>query len=88
MKKKRINPVITNSSQEKKGDIFGKKMYYTFTISIPEIKAEVTRTLEDFEFFHDVLVERYPFKYIPSYSQEIKIKHTLMNYTDDTSPDF
>ena len=63
--KKRINPVITNSSQEKKGGILGKKMYYTFTISTPEIKAEVTRTLEDFEFFHDVLVERYPFKYIP-----------------------
>ena len=63
--KKRINPVITNSKQEKKGGILGKKIYYYFTISTPELKTEVERTLEDFEFFHDVLVERYPFKFIP-----------------------
>ena len=63
--KKRINPVITNSKQEKKGGILGKKIYYYFTISTPEIKAEVERSLEDFEFFHDILVERYPFKFIP-----------------------
>ena len=63
--KKKINPVITDSKQEKKGGLLGKKITYTFTISTPEIKAEVVRTLEDFEFFHDVLVERYPFKVIP-----------------------
>ena len=63
--KKKITPIITNAKQENKGGIFGKKIYYTFTISTPEIKAEVERTLEDFEFFHDVLVERYPFKFIP-----------------------
>lgn len=63
--KKRINPVITNSKQEKRGGLLGKKNYYSFTISTPEIKTEVERSLEDFEFFHDVLVERYPFKVIP-----------------------
>jgi hypothetical protein len=63
--KKRINPVITDSKQETKGGLLGKKTIYTFTISTPEIKTEVTRTLEDFEFFHDVLVERYPFKIVP-----------------------
>ena len=34
-------------------------------INTPEIKQTVTRSLEDFEFFHNVLVERYPFKYTP-----------------------
>ena len=63
--KKRINPSITSSKQEKKGEILGKKITYYFTITIPELKTEVERTLEDFEFFHDVLVERYPFKFIP-----------------------
>ena len=63
--KKRITPVITNAKQETKGGLLSKKTYYIFTISTPEIKAEVERSLEDFEFFHDVLVERYPFKFIP-----------------------
>ena len=63
--KKRINPKIIQSSSEKKGGIIGKKMSYSFTVSTPELKTEVQRTLEDFEFFHDVLVERYPFKLIP-----------------------
>ena len=63
--KKRINPTITNSSQEKKGGLLGKKIYYIFTINTPELKTEVQRTLDDFEFFHNVLVERYPFKIIP-----------------------
>lgn len=67
----------------KKGGILGKKIYYYFTISTPEIKAEVERSLEDFEFFHDVLVERYPFKFIPPIFPRIKTKHILMNYTKD-----
>ena len=44
--KKRINPVITDSKQETKGGLLGKKTIYTFTISTPEIKTEVTRTLD------------------------------------------
>ena len=63
--KKRINPSITSSKQEQKGGILGKKITYYFTITTPEIKTEVERTLEDFEFFHNVLVERYTFKFIP-----------------------
>jgi len=63
--KKTINPVISDSRQEKVGGVFGKKMMYYFTVKCPEINTEVVRTLEDFEFFHNVLVERYPFKFIP-----------------------
>ena len=63
--KKRITPTITDSRQEKTGGMFGKKTIYYFTIKCPELNTEVVRTLDDFEFFHDVLVERYPFKFIP-----------------------
>ena len=63
--KKGITPVITESKSEKKGGLLGKKTTYYFTVNTPEIKQTVTRSLEDFEFFHNVLVERYPFKYIP-----------------------
>ena len=64
--KKRINPVITESHQEKVGGgILGKKTVYYFTIKCPELNTEVGRTLEDFEFFQKILIERYPFKYIP-----------------------
>ena len=40
-------------------------MAYYFTVKCPEINTEVIRTLEDFEFFYNVLIERYPFKFIP-----------------------
>ena len=63
--KKKITPSITDSRHEKVGGIFGKKDIYYFTIKCPELNTEVVRTLEDFEFFQNVLVERYPFKYIP-----------------------
>ena len=52
------------ATQEKTGGLLSKKNYYTFTVSTPEIKAEDEGSLEDFEFFHDVLVERYPYKFI------------------------
>ena len=63
--KKKITPSITDSRQEKIGGILGKKMIYYFTIKTPEINTEVVRTLDDFEFFHNVLIERYPFKIVP-----------------------
>ncbi len=63
--KKKINPVITDSRQEKTGGLIGKKINYYFTVKCPEINTEVVRTLDDFEFFQNVLIERYPFKYIP-----------------------
>ena len=63
--KKRINPVIIRSTSEIVSGLLSKKTVYRFTISTPEINQNVSRTLEDFEFFHNVLVERYPFKYIP-----------------------
>ena len=63
--KKRITPTITDSRQEKVGGILGKKTIYYFTIKTPEINTEVVRTLDDFEFFKNVLLERYPFKFIP-----------------------
>ena len=64
--KKRINPVITESHQEKMGGgLLGKKTVYYFTIKCPELNTEVGRTLEDFEFFQKILIERYPYKYIP-----------------------
>ena len=63
--KKRINPAITDSRQEKAGGLLKKKVLYYFTVKCPEINTEVVRTLEDFEFFHNVLIERYPFKFIP-----------------------
>ena len=62
---KRITPTITDSRQEKVGGLLGKKMMYYFTIKCPEINTDVVRTLEDFEFFKNVLVERYPFKFVP-----------------------
>ena len=61
----KITPTITASREEKVGGILGKKIYYYFTIKCPEINTEVVRTLDDFEFFQNVLIERYPFKYIP-----------------------
>ena len=91
--KKRIKPEITSSKQEKKGGLLGKKMYYYFTITTPEIKTEVERSLEDFEFFHDVLVERYPFKFIPpifprnkdkTYSHEL-YKRYLTKFLDSVA---
>ena len=63
--KKRINPVIVESHQEKTGGIMNKKVAYYFKIKCPELNTEVGRTLEDFEFFQKILIERYPFKYIP-----------------------
>jgi hypothetical protein len=63
--KKIITPSITDSRQEKSGGLLGKKTIYYFTIKCPEINTEVVRTLDDFEFFQNVLIERYPFKYIP-----------------------
>ena len=63
--KKKINPTITDSRQEKLGGLIKKKMAYYFTVKCPEINTEVIRTLEDFEFFYNVLIERYPFKFIP-----------------------
>ena len=63
---KRINPIITESHQEKVGGgLLGKKTVYYFTIKCPELNTEVGRTLEDFEFFQKILIERYPYKYIP-----------------------
>ena len=62
---KKINPVIIRSMSEIVSGLLSKKTVYRFTISTPEINQNVSRTLEDFEFFHNVLVERYPFKYIP-----------------------
>ena len=62
---KRINPVIIRSLSEIVSGLISKKTIYRFTISTPEINQNVSRTLEDFEFFHNILVERYPFKYIP-----------------------
>ena len=63
--KKKITPAITDSRQEKVGGLLGKKIIYYFTIKCPEINTEVVRTLDDFEFFRNVLVERYPFKFVP-----------------------
>ena len=63
--KKKINPSITDSKQEKVGGLLGKKVNYIFTVKCPELNTEVTRTLDDFEFFQNVLIERYPFKFIP-----------------------
>ena len=62
---KRINPVIISSKSEIVSGLISKKNIYRFTISTPELNQNVSRTLEDFEFFHNILVERYPFKYIP-----------------------
>jgi len=62
---KTIHPEITDSRQEKVGGLLGKKINYFFTVKCPEINTEAIRTLDDFEFFHNILVERYPFKYIP-----------------------
>ena len=62
---KRINPVIVESHQEKTGGVMSKKVVYYFKIKCPELNTEVGRTLEDFEFFQKILIERYPFKYIP-----------------------
>ena len=63
--KKKITPAITDSRQEKVGGLLGKKTIYYFTIKCPELNTEVVRTLDDFEFFQNVLIERYPFKYVP-----------------------
>ena len=63
--KKRINPTITDSRQEKTGGLLGKKTVYYFTVKCPELNTEVVRTLDDFEFFQNVLKERYPFKFVP-----------------------
>ena len=63
--KKKITPAITDSRQEKTGGMFSKKTIYYFTIKCPELNTEVVRTLDDFEFFKNVLIERYPFKYVP-----------------------
>ena len=63
--KKKITPQITDSRQEKSGGLLGKKITYFFTIKCPELNTEVTRTLDDFEFFQKELKKRYPFKFIP-----------------------
>ena len=63
--KKKINPTIIDSRQEKTGGLLSKKNVYYFKIKCPELNTEVIRTLDDFEFFRNVLLERYPFKYIP-----------------------
>jgi len=63
--KKKITPQITDSRLEKTGGILGKKVSYFFTIKCPELNTEVTRTLDDFEFFQKELKKRYPFKFIP-----------------------
>ena len=60
--------------------MFGKKTIYYFTIKCPELNTEVVRTLDDFEFFQNVLVERYPFKFIPPIfpkSKEKEYSHEL-----------
>ena len=63
---KKINPKICHSHQEKTGGgLLGKKITYYFNIKCPELNTEVGRTLEDFEFFQKILIERYPFRYIP-----------------------
>ena len=62
---KTINPVIVDSHQEKSGGLLGKKIVYYFNIKCPELNTLVDRTLEDFEFFKKILIERYPYKFIP-----------------------
>ena len=62
----KINPKIYDSRQEKTGSgLLGKKIAYYFNIKCPELKTDVARSLEDFEFFQKILIERYPFRYIP-----------------------
>ena len=76
-----IHPQITETHKEKSGGILGKKTSYFFTIKCPELNSEVGRTLEDFEFFHKTLTERYPFKYIPPLFPKIaenKYSHELL----------
>ena len=60
-----IHPQITEAHQEKLGGIISNKVSYFFTIKCPELNTEVGRTIEDFEFYHKKLIERYPYKYIP-----------------------
>lgn len=62
---KKINPVIVNSHEEKSGGLLSKKVTFFFNIKCPELNTEVARTIEDFEFFRNILVERYKFKFIP-----------------------
>ena len=61
----RIHPLITESHQEKSGGLLNKKITYYFKIKCQELNTEVGRTLEDFEFFQKILIERYPYKFIP-----------------------
>ena len=61
----RIHPLITDSHQEKSGGLLNKKITYYFKIKCQELNTEVGRTLEDFEFFQKILIERYPYKFIP-----------------------
>ncbi len=51
----KINPKIYDSRQEKTGSgLLGKKITYYFNIKCPELKTDLVRSLEDFEFFQKI----------------------------------
>ena len=67
---KKLNINISNGKLEKIGAIFSQ-IKYVCNISCKELKSNVRRTIDDFEWLRNQLVEKYPLIYIPPlYSKE------------------
>ena len=67
------NLVITLSSPEKKEGGFFSKSYITYLITTSEVNLKVRRRYTDFVWFHQIILQLYPYIVVPSIPKKNKI---------------
>ena len=75
---------ISDPQKEGKKGIFSKAMM-TYRIQCPQLKSDVRRSYLDFEWFHSMLVTRYPLRYVPPIGKENVVKQieSIIKFEND-----